>query len=225
MSKQETTKEKTVNNKAESKRSDRVTRVNGIDDDAWKTRVYENDLARMNRKHTWIGEEDDAEKLRNASVGINTDATGRETRVFEGPQFGRQYVKPEIEPPLSEQKRESEKKEANADSGGESRRRTRSMRKIRIGDRKRFRRLLIILAVIALAIAIEAGYFIMEARVGKLPEEIKAVNKQTEDIKADNAKLQKENDKFGDGESKKELKESWERLRDKVKEAVGEISS
>jgi cell division protein FtsB len=99
------------------------------------------------------------------------------------------------------------------------------MRRIRIGDRKRFRRLLILLAVIVLAIAIEAGYFIMEARVSELPEKIKAVNKQTEDIKADNVKLHKENEKLGDGESKKELKESWERLRDKVKEAVGETSS
>lgn len=225
MSKQETTKGKRANNTDEGKRSDRVNRVNGIDDDAWKTRVYENDLARMNRKHTWIGEEDDAGKLRNAAAGIDTDAAGRETRVFEGPRFGRQYVQPEIEPPLSEQKRESEKKAANAGSGEGSRQRIRSMRRIRIGDRKRFRRLLIVIAVIALAIAIEAGFFIMEARVGKLPEEIKAVNKQTEDIKADNAKLQKENENLGDGESKKELKESWERLRDKVKEAVGETSS
>jgi hypothetical protein len=149
---------------------------------------------------------------------------GRETRVFEGPRFGRQYVQPEIEPPLSEQKRESERKASNAGGTG-SGHRIRSMRKIRIGDRKRFRRLLIVMAVIALIIAIEAAFFVMEARVGKLPDEIKAVNKQTEDIKADNEKLQKENEKLGDSESKKELKESWERLRDKVKEAVGEISS
>lgn len=224
MSNQDTTKGKTANNTAESQRGDRVTRVSGIDNEAWKTRVYENDLARMNRKHTWIGEEDDSEKLRNASAGVRADVSGRETKVFEGPHFGRQYVQPEIEPPLSEQKRESEKKAAKA-AGAGSRHRIRSMRRIRIGDRKRFRRLLIVMAVIALIIAIEAAFFVMEARVDKLPDEIKSVNKQTEDVKADNEKLQKDNEKLGDSESKKELKESWERLRDKVKEAVGETSS
>jgi cell division protein FtsB len=217
------TKEKTVNNKAESKRSDRVTRVNGIDDDAWKTRVYENDLARMTRKHAWIGEEDDADKLRNAAAGTGTNAAGYETKVFEGLQFGRQYTQPEIEPPLSEQRRESEKKAAG--SGMSIPDKIRSMRRIRIGDRRRFRRLLAVLALIVIVIVFEACFFVMEDRVSKLPAEIKNVQEQTADLTEDNKKLQEENENLGDSESKKELKESWERLRDKVKEAVGETSS
>lgn len=206
----------------------RAARVRNLDEEAWKTRVYENDLARMTRKHTWIGEEDDAEKLKNADAA-NAAGGMRETRIFEGSQtdarYTRQYVRPEIEPPLSEQRSESEQSGDRKKTADNPIKKLRSMRRIRIGDRKRFKRLIAVLAVIALIIICEAGFFIMDARVSKLPDEIRNVNKQTEDVRSDNKKLAKSNKELGDRESKEEQKASWERLRDKVKEAVGETSS
>lgn len=228
-------------------KDDRATGIRSADEEAWKTRVYENDLARMTRKHTWIGEEDDAAKLndtaagaadRHASVGGNTGAAGRaaneadglrETRIFSGSQtdarYTRQYIRPEIDPPLREQRTESIRDERGTKTAGKPFKRISSMRKVRIGDRRRFKRLIAVLAVTALIILLEAGFFIMDARVKELPDEIKNVNKQTEDVLSDNKKLQKDNKKMGDRESKEEQKASWERLRDKVKEAVGETSS
>lgn len=183
--------------------SDRSTRLRSIDDEAWKTRVFEMDQARMNRRHTWIGEEEDAADLRRTVV----------------------VKRSEIAPPLSEQMAASGEQEQQSGKDAGSVRRKRSMRKIRIGDRKRFRRLLIILAVLAVIIALEASFFAMDARVSKLPDEIKTVNEQVEDVKADNKKIKKENKELGDKAGKEELRDSWERMRDKLKEAVGETSS
>ncbi len=207
------------------------------DYDDWKTRVYRNDDLRAARKHTWIGTDEEAAEIEARKTRIMQGLDpwdGSRTDSYTdlmGSRTGR-FTMTEIDPPLSEQKKAQEQDpEADAydrDRVSFSERMRgawRSLRSIRISDSRRFRRFLVLCAVFAVILALEISYFYVKPYVDRMPEEIAGVNKQVKELRAENKELKTETDNAGDFESKKELKESWERLRDKLKEQAEVTSS
>jgi hypothetical protein len=99
-----------------------------------------------------------------------------------------------------------------------------SLRRVKVGDSAKFRRFLKVMGVMLIVLLLEIGYFAFANHVKKMPSEIKETQKELELTQKENELLTKELDELGDYDSTEELRQSWERLRDKVKNAVEETS-
>lgn len=99
-----------------------------------------------------------------------------------------------------------------------------SLRRVKVGDSAKFSRFLKIMGVFLIILLLEIGYFAFANHVKKMPSEIKETQKELELTQKENELLTRELDELGDYDSTEELRQSWERLRDKVKKAAEETS-
>ena len=81
------------------------------------------------------------------------------------------------------------------------------------GRRKAF---FAVLVLIAALLIFEISFFVMRSNADSLPARTDAAIEETSKLEKENKKLEQKTEKLGDEEQIKELKESWERLREKL---------
>lgn len=89
--------------------------------------------------------------------------------------------------------------------------------RVRITDSRKFRRLIAVAVAALVLLAADIGLGALKARAAAYPAQTKALTEQTEELRKKSAEAEKEAADYGNYEEKKELKESWERLRDRLK--------
>ena len=89
---------------------------------------------------------------------------------------------------------------------------------INTGDKKVRGRLITIAVILALVLAIDVGYLFLDHGVNTLPGKTESVQKETAELLEENEELQKTADNLGDYEQLKELRESWQRLKEQLEE-------
>ncbi|MBQ3291840.1 MAG: hypothetical protein IJH43_05655 [Mogibacterium sp.] len=87
---------------------------------------------------------------------------------------------------------------------------------ITVSDSAKFKRIIALLAVFLILIAFEVSYFVLKSYTGKIPAETQTAKTQTEQIVAENEQLTEQIGQFNSKDEMKELKESWERLKQKI---------
>lgn len=97
-----------------------------------------------------------------------------------------------------------------------------AVRNVKVGNSARFARFLKIMAVFLIILLLEIAYFGFESHVKVMPAETEKTQKELELTKKENAILEDELASLGDHDSAEELRQSWERLRDKLKKATAE---
>ena len=85
-----------------------------------------------------------------------------------------------------------------------------------ISDSSKFKRLIAVLALFALLLVFDISYFAMKAGTGSLPDKTAARRAETISVESEIQSIEAEADGYGDYDDVKELKESWERLRDNL---------
>lgn len=200
-----------------------------------RTRIYdvlEKDT-RVMPAHKWIGDGDDP-VIRPVStdtmIGIDRDTipppmddrrtrVGRDsnTRVVRRPAT-RMTGDPSGEP--SGEGRGF--RETVTSAAGRVRDTASAVRNVKVGNSVRFARFLKIMGVFLLILLLELGYFAFASHVKGMPAETKKTQKELELTKKENTILEDELAALGDHDSAEELRQSWERLRDKLKKATAE---
>lgn len=82
----------------------------------------------------------------------------------------------------------------------------------------RLKALIAIAAVLVLLLAFEIGFVFMKSSAAKLPVETEDIRKQTAGLQDDNKKLQEKAEELGDYDQVKELRDSWQRLIERIEE-------
>ena len=72
--------------------------------------------------------------------------------------------------------------------------------------------------VLVLILAFEIGFAAMKMSIRSLPDKTKEVKNQTEQLLEENEELQQRSDALGDIEQIKELRDSWQRLNERLTE-------
>ena len=72
--------------------------------------------------------------------------------------------------------------------------------------------------VLVLLIAFEAGFLLMKSGASKMPAKTEQIKEQTTELQARNEELQQTADALGDPEQAKELRDSWQRLVERLEE-------
>ena len=81
-----------------------------------------------------------------------------------------------------------------------------------------------VLAVFALILLLELGYFGLARRTDNMPAKIKAARNELELTQKESVILSKEIEELGDHDSIEKNRRSWERLKEKVEKATEETS-
>ena len=123
-----------------------------------------------------------------------------QTRIYSG--FG--------EPEKAEDKPEEEPQKPKV-------RRKRTVN-IQIADNKKFRRLVVLLAVFVVLLAFELSFAVMKARTAALPGSTAKLRSKTETVQANNTAIQESIDKIGDYDEVKANRDSWQKIRDQLAE-------
>lgn len=123
-----------------------------------------------------------------------------QTRIYSG--FG--------EPEKAEEKAAEEPQKPKA-------RRKRTVN-IQIADNKKFRRLVVLLAVFVVLLAFELSFAVMKARTAALPGSTAKLRSKTETVQANNTAIQESIDKIGDYDEVKANRDSWQKIRDQLAE-------
>ena len=72
--------------------------------------------------------------------------------------------------------------------------------------------------VLVLILVFEIGFAAMKMSIRSLPDKTKEVKNQTEQLLEENEELQQRSDALGDIEQIKELRDSWQRLNERLTE-------
>jgi cell division protein FtsL len=110
---------------------------------------------------------------------------------------------------------EEEKPEEKAPEPKPRRKRTVN---IQITDNKKFRRLIVLLAVFVVLLAFEISFALMKARTAALPDSTARLRSKTATLQANNTELQESIDKIGDYDEVKANRDSWKKIRDQLAE-------
>lgn len=118
---------------------------------------------------------------------------------------------------------EPEKAEEEAtDKPEEKQQETKPRRKrtvnIQISDNKKFRRLVVLLAVFVVLLAFELSFALMKARTATLPGSTAKLRSKTETMQANNTAIQESIDKIGDYDDVKANRDSWQKIKEKLAE-------
>ncbi len=89
---------------------------------------------------------------------------------------------------------------------------------IHIADSRKFKRLIVLAAVLAVLLAFEISFVFMKAQISSLPDRTQDLRSRTEALQTENSELQKSVDEMGDYDQIKELRDSWQRIKDKLAE-------
>ena len=89
---------------------------------------------------------------------------------------------------------------------------------INVTDGKKFRRLVLLLAVFVVLLAFEISFAVMKARTATLPGSTAKLRSKTATLQADNTALQESIDEIGDYDEVKANRDSWQRIKDKLAE-------
>ena len=89
---------------------------------------------------------------------------------------------------------------------------------INVTDGKKFRRLVVLLAVFVVLLAFEISFAVMKARTATLPGSTAKLRSKTATLQADNTALQESIDEIGDYDEVKANRDSWQRIKDKLAE-------
>ena len=200
-----------------------------------RTRIYDvlDKDTRVMSGHKWIGEGDDPviRPVRSDTmIGIDRSTipppmddrrtrVGRDsnTRVVSRPASRMPGMPLDGDPGDSRSFRETV-----TSAAGRVRETASAVRNVKVGDSVRFTRFLKIMAVFLIILILEIGYFAFASHVSNMPAETEKAKKELELTKKENAILEDELAVLGDHDSAEELRQSWERLRDKLKEATAE---
>ena len=87
-----------------------------------------------------------------------------------------------------------------------------------IADDRKFRRLKILAAVFVLILAFEICFAVMQYKSANLPGKTAELKSQTEAMLEENKELKSESENLGNYEEIKELRDSWERLKEQLEE-------
>lgn len=87
-----------------------------------------------------------------------------------------------------------------------------------IADDRKFRRLKILAAVFALIFAFEICFAVMQYKSTSLPDKTAELKDQTAALLEENEALKTESENLGNYEEIKELRDSWERLKEQLEE-------
>lgn len=89
---------------------------------------------------------------------------------------------------------------------------------IQIADNKKFRRLVVLLAVFVVLLTFELSFAVMKARTAALPGSTAKLRSKTETVQANNTAIQESIDKIGDYDEVKANRDSWQKIRDQLAE-------
>ena len=89
---------------------------------------------------------------------------------------------------------------------------------INLSDGKVRKRLIALAVIFALMLLFDIGYLFLDRSAAGLPGRTESVQKETAEVLAENEELQQTADNLGDYEQLKELRDSWQRLKEQIEE-------
>lgn len=92
----------------------------------------------------------------------------------------------------------------------------RKHRSVSINDASKFKRFVAVIAIACLLLAVDVGLIVMKAKTATLPIQTEKMIEQTTELQEKNAEISKESAEYGDYKVQKELKASWERLKESL---------
>lgn len=183
-----------------------VTRMTLTDSDVRSTRIAERERKPYRGFIT-----DEEVKFAEAAAEVDRRALAEsraareemmQTRVYSG--FGSGF--------------EDDRSEEPAEESKPVKRRAGRKFNVRIADSRKFRRLIALAAVFALLVLFEISFAVMKAQTASLPGRTQEIRTQTEAITAENEALKSAADEIGEYDQVKELRDSWQRIKDRLAE-------
>jgi cytoskeletal protein RodZ len=89
---------------------------------------------------------------------------------------------------------------------------------VHIADSRKFKRLIVLAVAFFVLLAFEISFAVMKAQTASLPDRTAEFKSQTEALQTDNEALRKSADEIGEYDQVKELRDSWQRIKDKLAE-------
>lgn len=89
---------------------------------------------------------------------------------------------------------------------------------VSISDSHKFKRLIVLAAAFFILLAFEISFVVMREQISSLPGKTADLKSQTETIQTENEALQKSADELGEYDQIKELRDSWQRIKDRLGE-------
>lgn len=89
---------------------------------------------------------------------------------------------------------------------------------VNVSDSRKFRRLIAVAVLLVLILAFEIGFAAMKMSIRNLPGKTEEVKKETAQLLEKNEELQQKSDALGEIEQIKELRDSWQRLNERLTE-------
>lgn len=174
----------------------RVSESDPVDDiNIAKTRIVER------QKKPYSGFITD-EELKNSDIFTLDD---KKTRIISKEDILKTQVYPPFNMPEEEETESEEPEKPKA-------------RTLVIADKSKFKRLVAVLAVFALLILFELSFVWMKYAAGAMPAKTESIRTETAELQEENKKLEEESAEYGEIDQVRELKESWERLKEKLEQ-------
>ena len=87
-----------------------------------------------------------------------------------------------------------------------------------MSDDRKFRRFKVLIAVFLIALAFDLCFVFLKYSASGLPDKTAALKEQTSELNKENEKLRSDAEKLGDYDQIKELRDSWQRIKDQLDE-------
>ena len=189
------------------------------------TRIYDvtDKETRIVPRHRWIGEDgQDANDLTRIMDLSAARMPEEEVRPGDEPKSARERISGAAKSVSGAAKGAAgaAKGAASAVSGA-----ARDVRNVKVADSARFGRFLKIVGVFAVILLLELGWLWFSGHVRGMPDQIAKTQKELDLTKKENALLDEELNALKEAGKTEEQKQSWENLRDRVREATGQTSS
>ena len=190
-----------------------VTRMTFPQDDVRDTRMVSTKLVEKERK-PYKGFITD-EEVEFAEKAAEVDRMARAERMAARQTMTQTRVYSGFGSGMEEEK--APETETNSEQEHARVRRRRSFN-IQIADSRKFRRLIVLAAAFLILLAFEISFAVMKAETASLPGKTADLKTQTETLQTENETLQKSADELGEYDQIKELRDSWQRIKDKLAE-------